>query len=106
METNNNDKMLKDFFSEGKKEIADNGFTQRVMRNLPEQPDKNWIVGVFAVIGMLLTMAFGFYTGSLQLLLAYFHQIPIYYFLAAIFCFPLIGLISLYALQNKNRWAV
>ena len=35
METNDKDKLLKDFFSEHKLEIADNGFTQRVMRRLP-----------------------------------------------------------------------
>ena len=102
METNN-DKMLKDFFTNGKLEIADDGFTQRVMRKLPEQTDRNWIVGAFACLGMTLAIILGFYTGSLQLLFVYFHQIPIYYFLAAISSFPLIGILGLYLLGNEKR---
>lgn len=30
-----NDKLLRDFFAENKQEIADNGFSRRVMRHLP-----------------------------------------------------------------------
>ena len=30
-----NDKLLKDFFAENKREIADNGFSRRVMHHLP-----------------------------------------------------------------------
>jgi len=105
METNNNDKMLKDFFSNNKQEIVDNGFTQRVMQQLPEQPNRNWIVWVFATIGMIITMAYALYSGSFMLLFTYFKTIPIYYFLGAIFSFPLLSLLSLCALQNKNRWA-
>lgn len=105
METNNNDKMLKDFFCNGKQEIADNGFSQRVMQKLPEQPNRDWIVWAFACVGILLTMVFGFYAGSIQLLLYYFQQIPFYYLLGVIFSFPLIGLLTLCAMQKKDRWA-
>lgn len=36
--TEMNDKLLKDFFSEHKQEeIADNGFSRRVMKNLPDR---------------------------------------------------------------------
>ena len=30
-----NDKLLRDFFAENKQEIADNGFSRRVMHHLP-----------------------------------------------------------------------
>ena len=33
-----NDKLLKDFFAENKREIADNGFSRRVMHQLGEGP--------------------------------------------------------------------
>ena len=32
-----NDKLLKDFFAENKREIADNGFSRRVMHHLPDR---------------------------------------------------------------------
>lgn len=35
--TEMNDKLLKDFFGEHKQDIADNGFSHRVMRNLPDR---------------------------------------------------------------------
>lgn len=35
--TEMDDKLLKDFFGEHKQEIADNGFSRRVMKNLPDR---------------------------------------------------------------------
>ena len=35
--TENNDKLLIDFFAENRQEIPDNGFTRRVMRHLPDR---------------------------------------------------------------------
>ena len=32
-----NDKLLRDFFAENKQEIADNGFSRRVMHHLPDR---------------------------------------------------------------------
>ena len=34
--TENNDKLIEDFFAANRQEIADNGFTHRVMRRLPD----------------------------------------------------------------------
>ncbi len=36
----NNDKLLEDFFAANRQEIADNGFTRRVMRRLPDRSDR------------------------------------------------------------------
>lgn len=36
--TETDDKLLKQFFSEQKQEVKDNGFSRRVMRNLPTKP--------------------------------------------------------------------
>lgn len=47
-----NDKLLKDFFAENKREIADNGFSRRVMHHLPDRSNRLarlWTVSVMAV---------------------------------------------------------
>lgn len=75
METNN-DKMLKEFFGEQKKEIADFGFSQRVMRKLPEQTDRSWIVGLFAGIGFALALFLGLQTGLIQYVFRLVQIIP------------------------------
>ena len=103
METNNNDKLLKDFFREMKQEVPDDGFSKRLMRKLPEQPDRGWIVWTFACIGMILSSLIGIYTGSIQFILLYMEHIQLYYLLAGVFCFPLIGSLGLYFMQNKEQ---
>lgn len=35
-----NDKLLRDFFAENKQEIADNGFSRRVMHHLPDRSNR------------------------------------------------------------------
>ena len=99
METN--DKLLKDFFSENKKEIADDGFSNRVIRKLPEAEYRGWIVWVFAAIGLSLTMALGIYTGLFENLYKSILLTNIYYLLGAVFVFPLLG--TFFFLFNKNR---
>lgn len=101
METN--EKLLKDFFSENKKEIADNGFSNRMMRNLPETADRSWIVWVFAAIGMAISIYLGLTSGLLEHVFSLlFKSFPYYYLLAGIACFPLLGTAGYYLAQNKN----
>ena len=101
METN--DKLLKQFFSEQKQEIADNGFSRRVMRNLPETADRSWIVWIFAAIGMAISIYFGLTSGMLELAFSLlFKSVPYYYLLAGIACFPLLGTAGYCLAQNKN----
>lgn len=101
METKDTDKLLKDFFSNNKKEIQDNGFTRRVVQKLPEQPDRSWIVWLFACIGILLSLILGLSFGTLQSALIQLQKIPVYYFIGVIFSFPLVGSIGLYWSTNK-----
>ena len=35
--TENNDKLLENFFAENRQEVADNGFSRRVMHRLPNR---------------------------------------------------------------------
>lgn len=52
----NNDKILRNFFAESKQEIADNGFSHRVMRHLPDRSyrlARLWTAFVMAVAAVL-----------------------------------------------------
>ncbi|WP_148371522.1 DUF5056 domain-containing protein [Bacteroides bouchesdurhonensis] len=61
MEEIDNDKLLHDFFAENKQEIADNGFSQRVMHHLPSQ--SNWLTRIrtalIVIIGTILFVWLG-----------------------------------------------
>jgi high-affinity nickel permease len=102
METKNTETLLKNFLSEHKQEIQDNGFTRRVMQKLPEQADRSWIVWCFAFVGMVLSLMLGFSSGSLQAAISYLLQIPIYYLVGVIFCFPLVSTAGLLLAGNRR----
>lgn len=61
MEEIDNDKLLHDFFAENKQEIADNGFSQRIMHHLPSQ--SNWLTRIrtalIVIIGTILFVWLG-----------------------------------------------
>ena len=51
-----NDKLLRDFFAENKQEIADNGFSRRVMHHLPDRSyrlARLWSAFVMAIATVL-----------------------------------------------------
>jgi len=102
METNETDKMLKIFFGEHKQEISDNGFSKRVMRKLPVQTDRSWIVWVFAAIGMAITMFFALNSGLVFQVFSLMKNVPYYYLVAGIIAFPLMGTAGYYLSQNKS----
>ncbi len=102
METTNTDKMLKDFFSEQKQEIEDNGFSKRLLQNLPEQTDRRWIVWAFAIVGLIISGYIGINSNLFEQIMRLFKHISIYYLLGTVFCFPLIGAIVFYFAQNRT----
>ena len=102
METNNKDKLLKDFFSSYKQEIADNGFTAHVMQRLPEETYRGWIVWIFAAIGMAITFYIGFQFGLVDHLLVILKHVPVYYIIGGVFCFPLLVTAGFYFSQTKD----
>ncbi len=54
-----NDKLLRDFFAENKQEIADNGFSRRVMHHLPDRSNRLariWSAFVMTVAAALFCM--------------------------------------------------
>ncbi len=56
-----NDKLLRDFFADNKREIADNGFTHRVIRNLPDHSNRlaNLWSAFVAAVAVALFIALG-----------------------------------------------
>lgn len=62
-----NDKLLKQFFSENKPEIADNGFSRRVMRNLPEDKG-NKVYTIWSACCVMVALIVFFTQNSLQLI--------------------------------------
>jgi O-antigen/teichoic acid export membrane protein len=104
METN--DQMLKDFFSENKKEIADFGFSQRVMRKLPEQRDRSWIVWLFTSIGIALTLLVGMYSGIIPYLFRYVQIIPKEFILIGAFAFSLVSIVTVLFGQSRRYRAI
>ena len=101
MITNNEDEMLKKFFSNNKIEIADNGFSRKVMQKIPQEQSKQWIVWVFTMVGISLTSYLTITTGLVNnTVTLLFAGISEYYFLIAVFCFPLITLL-VFVLQKK-----
>lgn len=56
-----NDKLLRDFFADNKQEIADDGFSRRVMHHLPDRT--NWLARLWSTfvmaIGLALFVALG-----------------------------------------------
>ena len=58
--TENNDKLLIDFFAENRLEIPDNGFTRRVMRPLPDRTRRISQVWVTFCFTLALVLFFVF----------------------------------------------
>lgn len=56
----NDDKLLKDFFAKGKKEITDDGFSQMVMHQLPDRKNRmiEYIANFIMLICLVLFFAF------------------------------------------------
>ena len=60
--TENDDKLLENFFAEKRQEVADNGFTRRVMRSLPRRSNRLarlWTAGGFTLAAVLFVLLDG-----------------------------------------------
>ena len=60
--TENNDKLLENFFAENRQEVADNGFSRRVMHRLPNRNSRLarlWTAGGFTLAAVLFVLMDG-----------------------------------------------
>lgn len=99
----NKDEMLKSFFREQKKEIADYGFSRRVTQKLPAHRNREWIVWSFALVGLTVSLIIGLHTGFIIKLIMWLFQLPFYYILGGLFCFPLLS-IPLIFIKGRKSW--
>ncbi len=104
MKTDKTDTLLKSIFQEHKTEIADNGFSNRVIRQLPENNSREWIVWIFAAMGLSITLFLCLTSGCLQSALLVLHQVPLYYFLIGICAFPMLGAVMYYYVNSIRNY--
>ena len=105
METNE-DKLLKSFFSQNKPEIADNGFTQKVMRRLPENEQiTGWIILMFTALGCLITFALVDVPEVISEIFTFLLGVPIYYLLGGFMLIPIVTLVVMIAYRREYNLA-
>ena len=97
------DKILKDFFGEHKQVIADNGFSDRVMRQLPKnQRRADWIVTVFTFVGMVITFLLVDIREVIVRIFTSLSGVPFYYIAGAFMLLPLITLAVLFCIEKEK----
>jgi len=103
METNN-DKIFRNFFSEHKQDIADDGFSEKVMTHLPERGRKTeWIIPVFTLIGMLITLALVNVREMIYQIFGLLSEIPLYYLIGTFMLFPIVALLVMFYLNREHQ---
>ena len=98
-----NKDLISAFMSENKMEIQDNGFSARVLNNLPEAADKQWIVMFMAALGTSITFLVGYYGGLFNLIFNYLKELSPFVILGVVVAFPLVSLYVV--LKKKNEFA-
>lgn len=90
METNKDDKLMKDFFLKHKVEIDDNHFTERVMQQLPEKRNFEWIIVLLAGIGTILSIILGWNSKISVPSFTLPAEFSLYYLLGIVFLSPFV----------------
>ncbi|MEA4936825.1 MAG: DUF5056 domain-containing protein [Paludibacter sp.] len=103
METNKEDKLIREFMSQQKTEPADNFFTEKVMHKLPEkQKNYEWIIVLLAAIGTIISLVLGWNSGIPAIRITLPGEIKLYYLLGGIFVSPFVLWSCFEFLRRKN----
>lgn len=98
----NDDKLIRAFMQDHKKEVEDIYFSRKVMQKLPPvHRSKEWIVIPFAALGTLLAWLLGSDTPIQIARLQMPEDFNLYYLLAAITVIPFVVL-TMYYLREKK----
>lgn len=87
--------MLQTFFAANKPEIQNNGFSDKVMKKLPDTNDRKWIVWTFAALGTSISLFIILNSGMFTGIVRFIQHLPLMYIAGAVFVFPLILVIAL-----------
>lgn len=100
---NNIDYKVTSFFKENKQDIQDNGFTKKVSLALPRQePSKEWIVILFAIIGGIMTILLSWQNGVIYSFAKAIDQYAVYIVLSSFITPLVIALILLIIDKQKT----
>lgn len=104
MNMNNSDeKKIKSYFDNYKREIPNNGFTNGVMNKIPQKEKKgDWVIVVFTFLGMFIALLLVDVNRAFNEFLHLFAQIPYLYILIFVAAFPL-AFLSIYYLIEKEK---
>lgn len=95
------------FFAANKQEIQDNGFSKRVINNLPETADKQWIVLLMAAIGTSVTFLVCYFGGIFNVVYSLLKEVPSFAILGVVVAIPLLSLFVVFTPKYgiaKNGW--
>jgi len=105
METNNNDKLIRDFMLKQKVEVADIHFTEKVMHKLPAKKNYEWIIVLLAAIGTIISLILGRDTTLPAYTLSIYNfpsEITLYYLLGGALLSPFILWFGYELLKRKT----
>lgn len=112
MNTETDDKIIREFFRENKKEIPDIFFSDKLMQKLPERKNHEWIVVLLAGLGSLLSLILGWNNARIpkinlpEIIFRIPEGIQLYYILGAIFILPFV-VWAVYSLSfGKNPYRI
>ena len=102
MENKNIDTELKILFQNHKQDIENNGFSEKVMQNIPQKHrNKEWIVIPFAVAGGVVAFILASYSGLFERIMQAIQSDPISFIFAL--PFVLLAAIAVFILFERNR---
>jgi len=95
------DDNINSYIKSHKQDIPDNGFSAKMLKQLPENTKPAYIIGLFTYIGITLSLVLAFYSGVFAKVAELITSVPIYYYLIGIGVLPLPFLI--YLLLNSAK---
>ena len=98
--------ILNTFFAEKRQEVPDNGFTQKVILQLPVVRRNHIIIGLFTYLGIILSSIFALNSGFIENVFLLLKAIPAIYFIGAISLIPFIYFCGILIFSRNTRFGL
>lgn len=99
-----NEKTIRSFLSENKKQIEDYGFSQKVMKSLPYKKNTQWIIPFFSILGFYSSLLYIDLKDILYYINSTLLQSNPLYVVGCLICIPFMCLAIWYIRDNKLRF--